>query len=339
MMRNPVSRRECQRKQNMTAFFRYLLWLVALTIPGWAIAQDGPWPNRPVKIIVPLGPGSAADNTARAVADLLAKQLGQSFVIENRAGAGGTLGSALVAQAKPDGYTLMVHSNSHTVSAATYKQLSYDPARDRVGVASLALTPLVFVTSTAGGLQNLQDLVTRAKAKPGLINYATAGIGTATHLGAERLRIAGGFTATQVPMKSTAEALTEVLSGRADFFLGPIGLSSQHMKSGRLIALAVSSTKRSSAIPNVPTTGEAGVANAEYESWMGMFAPAGTPRAIIDRLNAEVAKALRTAEVQTRYDALVMSPLIMAPDEFAAFLKKDFEMNAQLVKQVGLTPN
>lgn len=323
----------------MKAPIQFLLWIAAGLVPVSAMSQEGPWPNRPIKIIVPLGPGSSADASGRAVADLLSKQLGQPIIIENRAGAGGTVGSALVAQAKPDGYTLLVHSNSHTVTAATYKQLSYDPARDLVGVTPLALTPLVFVTSSASGIQNMLDLVTRAKAKPGSINYASAGTGSATHLGAERLRIAAGFTGTHIPLKSTAEALTEVLSGRVHFFLSPIGLASPHVKSGKLVALAVSSSRRSSALPTVPTTAEAGLANAEYEAWMGMFAPSTMPREIIDRLNREVAKVLRSPELQARYDTIVMSPFIMQPDEFAAFLKKDFDMNAQLVKEAGLTPN
>ena len=309
-------------------------------LPCIAMSQEAPWPNRPIRVIVPLGPGSAADGSGRAVMEILSRHLGQPIVVENRAGAGGTVGSAIVAHAKPDGYTLLVHSNSHTVSASTYTvgQLGFDPARDLIGVAPLALTPLVFVTATSKGLPNMLSLVEFARARPGSINYASAGTGSATHLGAERLRVAAGFTGTHIPLKSTAEALTEVLSGRVDYFLSPIGLSSPHIKAGKLVALAVSSAKRASAIPNVPTTTEAGVSNAEYETWMGLYAPANTPREIIDRLNREVARVLRTPELQARFDVLVMSPMIMTPDEFAAYLKKDFELNAQLVRQAGLLP-
>lgn len=324
----------------MTALAYRLLLIAAGFCSAAALSQEGPWPNRPIKVIVPLGPGSAADGSGRAVMEILSRQLGQPIVVENRAGAGGTVGSAMVAHAKPDGYTLLVHSNSHTVSASTYtvSQLGFDPARDLVGVAPLALTPLVFVTATSKGVQNMLALVEYAKARPGAINYASAGIGSATHLGAERLRVAGGFTGTHIPLKSTAEALTEVLSGRADYFLSPIGLSSPHIKAGKLVALAVSSSKRSNAIPDVPTTAEAGLANAGYETWMGLYAPAKTPREIVDRLNSEVARVLRSPDLQARFDALVMSPLIMTPDDFAAYLKKDFELNAQLVRQAGLQP-
>ncbi len=317
------------------------LCLAACVLPLFATAQEGPWPGKPIRIIVPFGRGSAADGAGRAVADLLAKSLGQPLVIENRVGAGGTIGAGMVAKAAPDGYTLMIHSNSHTVTASTYTtaQLGYDPMRDLVGVAPLAMTPSVFVTATSKGFTNMQALLDYARAKPGAINYASAGIGSVTHLGAERLKVAGKFTGTHIPTKSTPEAMTEVLSGRADYFLSPIGLAAQHIKAGKLVALGVSSTQRSAVLPNVPTTAEAGVANAEYETWMGMYAPAKTPREILERLNRETAKVLRSPELAARYEAIVMTPLIMSVDEFAAYLKKDFELNAQLVRQAGLSPN
>jgi tripartite-type tricarboxylate transporter receptor subunit TctC len=273
--------------------------------------------------------------------DLLSKQLGQPIVVENRVGAGGTIGAGSVAKAAPDGYTLLIHSNSHTVTASTYTlaQMGYDPSRDLVGVASLALTPSVFVTATSKGFGTLQALIDHAKAKPDSINYTSAGMGSVTHLGAERLKVAGNFTGTHIPTKSTPEALTEVLSGRADYFLSPIGLAAPHIKAGKLVGLGVSSYKRSNVLPNIPTTAEAGVVNAEYEAWMGMYAPAKTPKDILERLNREIAKILRSPELLVRYETIAMTPLIMSVDEFAVYLKKDFEMNAQLVKKAGLSPN
>ena len=217
--------------------------------------------------------------------------------------------------------------------------MGYDPARDLVGVAPLALTPSVFVTATSKGFATMQALIDHAKAKPDSINYASAGMGSVTHLGAERLKVAGNFTGTHIPTKSTPEAMTEVLSGRADYFLSPIGLAVPHIKAGKLVALGVSSSKRSNVLPNVPTTAEAGVVNAEYDTWMGMYAPAKTPKDILERLNREVAKVLRSPELQARYETIVMTPLIMSVDDFSVYLKKDFEMNAQLVKQAGLSPN
>lgn len=317
-----------------------VLCIAVSLLPLVSTGQDA-WPSKPIKVIVPFGPGSAADASGRAVIDLLSKQLGQPIVVENRVGAGGTIGAGVVAKAAPDGYTLLIHSNSHTVTASTYTltQMGYDPARDLVGVAPLALTPSVFVTATSKGFATMQALINHAKAKPDSINYASAGMGSVTHLGAERLKVAGNFTGTHIPTKSTPEAMTEVLSGRADYFLSPIGLAAPHIKAGKLVALGVSSSKRSNVLPNVPTTAEAGVVNAEYDTWMGMYAPAKTPKDILERLNREVAKVLRSPELQVRYETIVMTPLIMSVDDFAVFLKKDFEMNAQLVKQAGLSPN
>jgi|APGre2960657373_1045057.scaffolds.fasta_scaffold06852_4 tripartite-type tricarboxylate transporter receptor subunit TctC len=317
-----------------------VLCIAISLLPLVSTGQDV-WPSKPIKVIVPFGPGSAADASGRAVIDLLSKQLGQPIIVENRVGAGGTIGAGVVAKAAPDGYTLLIHSNSHTVTASTYTlaQIGYDPARDLVGVAPLALTPSVFVTATSKGFATMQALIDHAKAKPDSINYASAGMGSVTHLGAERLKVAGNFTGTHIPTKSTPEAMTEVLSGRADYFLSPIGLAVPHIKAGKLVALGVSSSKRSNVLPNVPTTAEAGVVNAEYDTWMGMYAPAKTPKDILERLNREVAKVLRSPELQARYETIVMTPLIMSVDDFAVYLKKDFEMNAQLVKQAGLSPN
>ena len=317
-----------------------VLCIAISLLPLVSTGQDV-WPSKPIKVIVPFGPGSAADASGRAVIDLLSKQLGQPIIVENRVGAGGTIGAGVVAKAAPDGYTLLIHSNSHTVTASTYTlaQIGYDPARDLVGVAPLALTPSVFVTATSKGFATMQALIDHAKAKPDSINYASAGMGSVTHLGAERLKVAGNFTGTHIPTKSTPEAMTEVLSGRADYFLSPIGLAVPHIKAGKLVALGVSSSKRSNVLPNVPTTAEAGVVNAEYDTWMGMYAPAKTPKDILERLNREVAKVLRLPELQARYETIVMTPLIMSVDDFAVYLKKDFEMNAQLVKQAGLSPN
>ena len=317
-----------------------VLCIAISLLPLVSTGQDV-WPSKPIKVIVPFGPGSAADASGRAVIDLLSKQLGQPIIVENRVGAGGTIGAGVVAKAAPDGYTLLIHSNSHTVTASTYTlaQIGYDPARDLVGVAPLALTPSVFVTATSKGFATMQALIDHAKAKPDSINYASAGMGSVTHLGAERLKVAGNFTGTHIPTKSTPEAMTEVLSGRADYFLSPIGLAVPHIKAGKLVALGVSSSKRSNVLPNVPTTAEAGVVNAEYDTWMGMYAPAKTPKDILERLNREVAKVLRLPELQARYETIVMTPLIMSVDDFSVYLKKDFEMNAQLVKQAGLSPN
>ena len=311
--------------------------VAAFLLPVSAYAQG--YPNRVVKVIVPFGTGATSDIVARMISDRLTVATGQPFIVENKPGAGGTIGSSAVAHAEPDGYTILVHSNSYAVIPSTYRNLNYDPVKDMVGVIPLASVPMVLVTSPAKGVRSLPELVKSAKARPDSINYASAGTGGATHLGAERLLVAGGFTGTHVPYKSSGEALTEVIAGRVDFYFSPIGLAQQYIKSDRLVALGVSSTKRAVSLPDVPTTIEAGLPNSNYDVWIGMFAPAKTPRAIINRLNEETAKALRSPELREKYTALVMEPMIMSPTEFDVFLKKDVELNAVLVKAAKIEPN
>ena len=308
-------------------------------MPLLALSQAAPWPSKPIHAIVPFAACAATDIVARQVLEQVSKQLGQPIIIDNKPGAGGTIGSSAVAHAEPDGYTILVHSNSYAVTPATYKNLNYDPVRDMVGVIPLASVPMVLVASPAKKVRTLAELVKAGKAKPDSINYASAGTGGATHLGAERLLAAGGFTGTHVPYKSSGEALTEVIAGRVDFYFSPIGLAQQYIKTDKLVALGVSSTKRASSLPDVPTTIEAGLPNSNYDVWIGMFAPAKTPRAIVNRLNEETAKALRSPELREKYITLVMDPMIMSANEFDAFLKKDFELNATLVKAAKIEPN
>lgn len=318
---------------------RPLLAIGLAGAPLLALSQAAPWPSKPIHAVVPFAAGAATDIVARAVLEQVSRQLGQPIIIDNKPGAGGTIGSAAVAHAEPDGYTIMVHSNSHTVTPATYRNLSYDPAKDVTGVIPLVSVPMVLVMAPSKGIRTVSDLVKSAKAKNNSVNYASAGAGGATHLGAERLRMAGGFTGTHIPYKSSGEALTEVMTGRVDYYFSPIGLALPFLKTDKLVALATSSSKRSSALPDVPTTVEAGLPNSEYDVWIGMFAPAKTPRAIVNRLNEETAKALRSPELREKLNTLVMDPMPMTAGEFDAFLKKDFALNAALVKAAGIEPN
>ncbi len=323
----------------MKTTIKCVLALCIAALPGLAASQAAPWPSKPIKAVVPFPAGAATDILARLVLERVSKQLGQPIIVENKPGAGGTIGEAAVAQADPDGYTIMVHSNSHTLTPWTYKNLSYNAARDFVGVIPLASVPMAIVTSVDKRWSAPSDLVRAAKANPGSINYSSSGAGGATHLGAERFRLAGGFTATHIPYKGSAEALREVLAGRVDFHVAPLGLVVPHLRAGKLIALASTSSKRSSALPSVQTTVEAGLANSQYDVWIGMFAPAKTPRAIINRLNEEAAKAIRTPEVKERFASMVMDEMLMSVDEFGDFLKADFETNRLLVKATGIEPN
>lgn len=310
----------------------------AALLPGSSSAQ-GSWPGKPIRIIVPFAAGGSNDNIARIFAAKLSARLGQPVVVDNKGGAGGTIGAGMVAHADADGYTWLVHSNSHTVAPATYKNLNYDAEKDFVGITPLASVPMVMVTSPTKGYKTLQEFVKYAKANPDKVNYASAGAGGVTHLGAERLRIAGGFKATHIATKGTNEALTEVITGRVDFYFSPIGLAVPQIQAGKLLPLAVSSAKRFPALPNVPTTQEAGLPNSSYEVWIGLFAPAKTPKPIVDRMHAEVVKALNSPEVKERYKQLVMDDMIMSVDEFNRFLVQNFRQDAELAKAAGVQPN
>jgi len=315
------------------------LCAAVLTIVCGTAAAQANWPSKPIKAIVPFAAGAATDIVARTVLEQVSRQLGQPIVVDNKPGAGGTIGASAVAHAEPDGYTILVHSNSHTVAPATYKNLNYDPQKDLIGVIPLASVPMVMVTSPQKGVKTLADMVKKAKAQPGGINYVSAGTGGATHLGAERLLTSAGFEGVHVPTKGTGEALTEVMSGRVDFYFSPVGFALSHVKNDTLVPLAVSSSKRSSAMPNVPTTVEAGYPDSDYDVWIAMLAPAKTPKAIIDRLNTETAKAIRSPEVQEKFKTLVMDEMLMSVDQFNKFLAQDFKMNADLVKKAGIQPN
>jgi tripartite-type tricarboxylate transporter receptor subunit TctC len=306
--------------------------LCALQAAAWAQA----WPTKPVRVIVPFTPGSATDIMARTVSEKLSSQLGQTVVVENRPGAGGTIGVAQVAKAEPDGYTVLVHSSSYTVTPSTYKNLPYDTLRDLTGVAPLGLLPNVLVISPAKGIRSVKDLIEAAKAKPGSLNVATIGVGSATHLNAERFRLGAGIDVVSVPFKGTPEALTEVMTGRVDYYFCPVNAALPLLRDGRVLGLAVGSTKRSIALPDLPTTLELGIADSDYNFWVGMFVPARTPREIVDRLHQETAKALHAPDVREKLARLGAELMDYSPEQFNAYLRKEIADNAVLVKAAGI---
>jgi tripartite-type tricarboxylate transporter receptor subunit TctC len=263
-------------------------------------------------------------------------QLGQPIVVENRVGAGGTIGSAAVAKAAPDGYVLLANGAAHTIAPALYKRLPYDPVSDFVAVAPLGSSPSVLVVAPGKGIRTAGELVAAAKARPGGLSYSSVGIGTATHLSAERFQASAGVQAVHVPFKGGAEAMTEVIAGRVDFFFGPVALVLPQIRDGKLLALAVNSERRSAALPDVPTTGEAGVRDAEYPIWFGLFAPAGTPREIVERLHRETVRALQTPKVRERLAALGVDAMPMSVDEFGKHVAGEVVLNAALVLKVGM---
>ena len=303
---------------------------------GHAAASASAWPTKPIRVVVPVAPGSTVDIVPRIVFEQLATQLGQNVIVDNRPGAGTTIGSALVARATADGHTLLVNSSAHTIAPALYANLAYHPERDLTGVVPLGVSACVLVVSPAKGFKTVGDLVSAAKAKPAALNFSSVGLGTATHLAAERFRHSAGIDAVHVPFKGGAEAMSEVMAGRAEFFFGPVALVLPHVKSGRLAALAVNTTKRASALPEVPTTQEAGFSNAEYPFWFGVFAPAKTPGNVLDKMSKEIANALQAQKVRERLGGVGVDQMIMSPSHFNAFIRRSIEVDAGLVKTIGL---
>jgi tripartite-type tricarboxylate transporter receptor subunit TctC len=312
--------------------------LAAALLPAFAAAQ-GNYPNKPIRVVVPFGAGSTTDIIARAITDKMGQSMGQTLVVDNRGGASGTIGQQAVATAAPDGYTIMIHSSSHTVSPSTFAKLPFDTVADFAGVTPITTTPNVLVISPAKGIKTVQELVAKAKAEPGKMNFASAGQGSATHLNAEKFKMAAHIDATNIPFKGSAEAVTEVLAGRVDYYFSPIAPVIGQIKDGQLLALAVGSPKRASALPDVPTTAEGGVPGSEFNFWIGMMAPAKTPREIINRLHDEVLKALASPEVKERFAKLGADAWTTKPEEFDAYIKTEIQANAKLVKAAGLSPS
>ena len=308
---------------------------LAIAAPLAVSAQSG-YPNKPIRVIVPFAAGSTTDIIARAIADKMGQSMGQTLVIDNRGGASGTIGQQAVASAAPDGYTIMVHCSSHTVSPSTFAKLPFDTEKDFVGVTPISSTPNVLVMSPSKNIKTLQELLAAARAKPGSMNFASAGQGSATHLNAEKFKLAAKIEATNIPFKGSAEAVTEVMAGRVDYYFSPIAPVIGQIKNGQLVALAVGSPKRASALPQVPTTAEAGVPGSEFNFWIGMMAPAKTPRDIVNRLQAETAKALATPEVKERFATLGADAWTLKPEAFDAYIKDEIKTNAVLVKAAGL---
>jgi tripartite-type tricarboxylate transporter receptor subunit TctC len=294
------------------------------------------WPTRPVKAIVPFPAGSIADVVPRLVFEHLSAQLGQPFIVENRGGAGGTIGAQQVAKSLPNGYTLLVNSSAHTIAPALYASLAYHPARDFTPVIPLGVTPNVLVVPASRAFRSVGELIAAAKSQPGKLMYGSAGVGSATHFSAERFLASTAAQALHIPFKGGPEIVTELLAGRIDFFFGPIGIVRPHILNGKLNALAVNTAKRSALLPDVPTLGQAGVANAEYPFWIGMLAPAGTPRDIVDRLQRETHAALRIPAVRDKLAALGVEPMLTAPGEFSVLIENEIALNMVLAKTAGI---
>lgn len=306
--------------------------LAALTIPGLASAQT--WPSRVIRAIVPFPAGSAIDIVSRVVLDPLSAQLGQTIVIDNRGGAGGTIGAYLAAQAEPDGYTILIHSSAHSLTPAVYPKAPYNAAKDFAAIASFGSIPNITVISPTKGIKTLQELV--AFAKKGSATFASAGVGSSSHWAVERIRLSAGFNALHVPYKGGPDAIREVVGGRVDFMSFGLASVLPFIRDGRLLALAVSTPKRTSALPDVPTTLELGYRDSDYLFWNGMFVPAKTPRPIIERLYREVQKSLALPGVKEKLAPFGSEPMPLSPSEFDALVRKEIKSNLAVLKAANL---
>ena len=296
------------------------------------------YPSKPVHAIISFTPGSSTDIVGRVVMQKVSEYWGQPVVAENRAGAGGSIGSAVVARAAPDGYTLLINSSAHSVNPAIYARLPYDTTKDFIDIAPFAVQPNVLVVPAASAIRSVADLVAAAKARPNALNFGHAGIGSGTHLSTEKFISAAGITVTQIPFKGTPEVITALLGGSVDCYWAPISAAMSNIKSGKLRPLAVSSAKRNSQLPDVPTTGEAGVPNANSPLWFGIWAPAGTPPDIVARISADVRRAIADPGVREKLASLGNDPMDMPPDEFARFVRSEMEDYARVVRATGIKP-
>jgi tripartite-type tricarboxylate transporter receptor subunit TctC len=307
-----------------------------ILVAGTVAASAQQWPTRPIRVVSPFPAGSASDTTARVVLDQLSQVLGQPMVVESRAGAGGTLGFADVAKADPDGYTLVTSSTSLATGLVLHKSLPYDPVRDFVAVAIFGRQPNVLVASQQSGFKTVADLVAAAKAKPGALTFASAGIGSTSHMAGERFRLATGIDVRHIPFREGG--LTEVMAGRIDYYFIPLAAAAAALNSGKLTVLAVSTAKRSALLPNAPTVAEAGYPAAESDFWVGLSAPAKTPPDIVNKLHDATEKALQDPGVKDKLAKLGVEPELMSVEQFGKFFRDDLAATVQLAKDAHIEP-
>lgn len=302
-----------------------------------AVAQS--YPDKPVRLIVPVSAGSALDTVARTVGRKLSELWGQPVVVDNRSiGAGGTIGTGVVAKAVPDGYTLLAHSSAYAVSAKYYARLPYDPVRDLVAVAPLATQPYVLAVSPSAGLKTVGELIAAARAKPGALNFGSAGRGSGTHMVAEKFRLAASIEVAHVPYKGGPEALRDTMSGRVAYYFPPVALALSQVQAGKVAALAVSSARRSQLLPEVPTLAEAGLDAFEDSFWTGLWAPAAVPSELVQRIAGDTARALASPDLRQRLLKLGVEPMSMSPGEFARFVRGEMEATARVMRRAGIQP-
>ncbi len=303
---------------------------------GVAAAQE--YPTRPIKIIVPLTPGSGADIAGRIVAKHVSDAFRQPVLVENRPGAGGIIGTQAMLNADADGYTLMVQSASHAANPAIYKSLPYDPLKDIVDVAILGMTPYVMIAAKGGAYPTLKSLIDAAKAKPGQIPFASAGVGSSTHLAAEYVAQTAGIKMLHIPYKGSPEAIQDTIAGRTSFYMAPLDAAIGHLREGKLAAFGVSTTKRAEIVPDIPTLAEQGLTNYNLSLWFGMWARSGTPPAVVQKLNAQVNAIVQGKEVREQFGRIGIAPAPMKPDEFGKFVREQMATFRKIAREAGIQP-
>lgn len=319
----------------MQALIRAAAGAVMLCCAALAGAQGAAnYPTKPIRMVVPFTPGSATDILGRSVGERLSAAWGQPVVVENVPGAGGTIGTGQVAKSTPDGYTLLVVSAGHVVNPVLYSSLSYE-LKDLAGVIPLGTLPSVIIASPESGIKTMKQLVDQLKANPGKLNYATAGTGSAADVHLAKFRAGVGYDAVHIPLKGTPPMLIEVASGRVQFAAVPLVSSIGQIKDGKVVALAVSTPQRSPALPDVPTAVESGFPSAEFNFWVGLLAPAGTPRPIVDKLNAEIMKIMETPEMKDRLAKLGADAFPLSPEKFDAFIADEARVLGGAMRAVG----
>ncbi len=309
------------------------LLLLLLAVP---CAAQQAYPAKPVRMLVAFTAGSETDYLARIVGQKLGEQWGQQVVVENRPGAGGVLASGIVAAAPGDGYTLFMHSMAHAIAPAVNPRLPYDTLRDFASISQVAGVPNVLVVPAAGGVQSAKELIARARQRPAVVTFGSAGIGSGMHINGEQFRLAADINLVHVPYKGGPEALADALAGRIDFVFSPIGLAIPMVRDRKLLALAVSTATRSPALPEVPTLAEAALPGFEFDTWYGVFAPAATPRAIVQQISADVNRVLNLPDVRERFSTRGAVPRGSAPEEFDRFVRAEVEKLAKIVKAAGV---
>lgn len=324
------------RMQGVATRGAALMLALCLVLAGSGAALAQTWPARPIRIIVPQSPGGSTDQVARPFGKLLGESLGTSVFIENRPGAGSVVGTDLVAKAAPDGYTLLAVAVSFAISPSLYKKLPFDPLRDFAPVALLASFPNVLVVSASLPVKSVQELIVYAKANPGKLNYGSSGIGSGTHLSMELFRNMAAIEMVHVAYKGGAPAVNALLAGEVQVKFATIATAISQIKAGKLRALAVSSKGRVAVLPEVPTIAEAGLQGYEYDSWIGLLAPAKTPRAVVERLAAEAAKAINAPDLKALFALEGAEPVGNSPDEFAASLQMEVARWKKLVEAAGI---